>query len=62
MLVLGRKLYQTVIIGTEPNVISICICEISGGTVRLGISAPDDVPIYRGEKWNQPKKESSNGE
>ena len=61
MLVLGRKLYQTVIIGTEPHVISICICEISGGTVRLGISAPDDVPIYRGEKWNQPK-EASNGE
>lgn len=60
MLVLGRKLYQTVIIGTEPHVISICICEISGGTVRLGISAPDDVPIYRGEKWNQPKKESDN--
>ncbi|QDU74452.1 hypothetical protein Pan97_14600 [Bremerella volcania] len=44
MLVLSRKVGQTILIGnTEVHVLKI------HGQVRLGIEAPKDVPIRRGE-------------
>ncbi len=46
MLVLSRKNLQEIVVGD--NVI-ITVLQIKGNTVRLGISAPDDVRIRRGE-------------
>ncbi len=46
MLVLTRKLGQNIVIG---NGISVKILKISHNKVRLGISAPEDVPIFRQE-------------
>ena len=46
MLVLTRGPGDTVHIGDN---ICITVCEIAPGRVRLGIDAPRDVPIYRGE-------------
>ena len=46
MLVLSRKEKQRLIIGD--NVV-VEVIRVSGGTVRLGIRAPSEVPIRREE-------------
>jgi len=46
VLVLTRKAGQNIAVGNE---IRISIIEIKGRQVRLGIEAPDEMPIHRGE-------------
>lgn len=46
MLVLSRKQDQTIHIGDG---IVIHIFQVKGNTVRIGIEAPDDVRVLRGE-------------
>lgn len=46
MLVLSRKQDQTIHIG---NSIVIRICQLKGSKVRIGVEAPDDVRVLRGE-------------
>ena len=46
MLVLSRKLGEKVVIGDN---VEVTVTQISGGRVRLGISAPRDVRIRRTE-------------
>lgn len=49
MLVLSRKCGERIVI-PEQN-ITITVLEVRGEQVRLGITAPDDVPIHRQEVW-----------
>ena len=46
MLVLQRKLNEKIMIGDN---ITIMIIELRGDFVRLGIDAPRDIPVHRGE-------------
>lgn len=46
MLILTRKPGESIIVG---NTVRITIVELSGGMVRLGFDAPQDVSIYREE-------------
>lgn len=46
MLVLTRRLNEKIIID---NQITVTIVEIRGDRVRLGISAPHDIPVNREE-------------
>jgi len=46
MLVLSRKKDETVVIGEN---IEVTVVEVKGDTVKLGITAPKDVKIFRGE-------------
>ena len=46
MLVLSRKLNQEILIGDN---IRITVLKVKGNTVRLGIDAPRDVHVLRGE-------------
>ncbi|MFK7766543.1 MAG: carbon storage regulator [Mariniblastus sp.] len=46
MLVLSRKKNQTIIIDGQ---IEIEVLKIKGNTVRLGITAPSDIKVLRGE-------------
>lgn len=46
MLVLTRKIHQSIYIGND---IMITITDVDRGKVRIAISAPKDVPIYREE-------------
>ena len=46
MLVLSRKSMQSVVIGPD---VKITIIRVEGNQVRIGIEAPGDVRILRGE-------------
>jgi carbon storage regulator len=48
MLILTRRPGERVVIGEE---ILITVMGVSGHTVRLGIAAPEGIPIYREEIW-----------
>jgi carbon storage regulator len=55
MLVLTRKLHETIRIGPD---ITITIVRVKGNTVRVGIEAPDSVRVVRGELVDLPPRES----
>lgn len=54
MLVLTRKYDEAIRIGND---IRITIVEIRADKVRLGITAPKEVPVHREEVWLQIQKE-----
>jgi carbon storage regulator len=55
MLILTRRPGERVVIGDE---ILVTVMGVSGHTVRLGIVAPEGVPIYREEIWLAVKEEN----
>jgi carbon storage regulator len=46
MLVLTRRTKQSIMIGDD---IELSVLSVSGEKVRIGIEAPDEVPIFRKE-------------
>ena len=54
MLVLTRKTNQSIMIGDE---IEVSVLAVSRDKIRLGITAPREVPVYRKEVY-----ESMNGD
>lgn len=46
MLVLSRKRTESIVIGSN---IVVTVVQCTGQTVRLGITAPREVPVYRQE-------------
>ncbi len=50
MLVLTRKVHQSIIIGDG---IEVVVLEVRGEQVRLGIRAPKDVTVHRKEIYEQ---------
>lgn len=50
MLALARKLNESIMIGSD---IEVTLLEIKGDQVKIGISAPKSVPIYRKEIYLQ---------
>ncbi len=55
MLILARRPGERVVIGED---VLVTVMEISGQTVRLGIAAPEGLPIYREEIWLAVKEEN----
>lgn len=49
MLVLSRKKNETLMIGDD---IEVCVVEIRGDKVRLGVRAPKSVPVHRREVYD----------
>ncbi len=49
MLVLSRKSGEEIVIG--PN-ITVVVVEIRGNKVRLGVEAPNEVPVHRREVFD----------
>jgi carbon storage regulator len=55
MLILSRRIGESVVIGENPTVTATVI-NIQGNQVKIGISAPKDVPVDR-EEIRRIKKE-----
>lgn len=55
MLMITRKPGEKILIGQD---VTIEIVEIAGNTVRVGISAPRELPVYREELWESVKREN----
>ena len=55
MLALTRKKGESIVI---TNNIEISVLEIRGDQIKIGISAPKDVPIYRKEVYLQIQEET----
>jgi len=53
MLALSRKENESIMIGND---IEITILEVKGEQVKIGITAPKSVPIYREEVYAQIKE------
>jgi len=53
MLALSRKMNESIMIGND---VEITILEVKGDQVKIGISAPKSVPIYRKELYMQIKE------
>jgi len=49
VLILTRKVEESITIG---NHITVSVLEVKGSQVKLGISAPKDVPVNRSEIFN----------
>jgi carbon storage regulator (csrA) len=50
MLALSRKMNESIVIGND---VEITVLEIKGDQVKIGISAPKSIPIYRKEIYIQ---------
>lgn len=55
MLVLTRKVNQSIIIGDDVEVV---VLEVRGEQVRLGIKAPKTVAVHRKEVYDQIRDEN----
>ena len=55
MLALTRKKGESIVIN---NNIEISVLEIRGDQIKIGVSAPKDVPIYRKEVYLQIQEET----
>ena len=54
MLVLSRKRNESIMIGDD---VEITIVDVRGDKVRLGITAPSDIPVHRKEVYERIKRE-----
>lgn len=57
MLALARKTNQSIMIGQD---IEVTLLEIKGDQVKIGVTAPKSVPIYRKEIYTQIQDENKN--
>jgi len=54
MLVLSRQKDETIVIGDD---IEITIVDVRGDKVRLGITAPKEIPVHRREVYDAIQRE-----
>ena len=55
MLVLSRQRDETIMIGDD---VQVTIVDIRGDKVRIGISAPPDIPVHRKEVYESIQREN----
>jgi carbon storage regulator len=59
MLVLTRKTNQSVMIGDQ---IEVSVLAVARDKIRLGITAPRDIPVFRKEVYISIKDEEADGD
>jgi carbon storage regulator len=55
MLILTRKINETIVIGDN---IGVTILDIRGGQVRIGVEAPKNISVHREEVYERILKET----
>jgi carbon storage regulator len=58
MLILTRRVGETVVIGDE---VTVTVLGVKGNQVRLGVNAPREVAVHREEIFERIKRERANG-
>ncbi len=58
MLILTRRVGETVMIGNE---VTVTVLGVKGNQVRIGINAPKNVAVHREEIYERIKAEAPNG-
>jgi carbon storage regulator len=56
MLIITRRPGEKVMVGDD---VVVEVIEISGSNVRIGITAPRSIPVYREEIWTAVKAENA---
>ncbi len=56
MLVLSRQRNESIVINND---IVITVVDIRGDKVRLGVSAPTEIPVHRQEVYNAIQRENA---
>ena len=56
MLILTRRVGETIMIGDE---VTVTVLGVKGGQVRVGINAPKDVAVHREEIYERIKQEQA---
>lgn len=56
MLILTRKVSETLMIGDQ---VEVTILSIKGNQVRIGVNAPKDIPVHREEIYVRIKHEQA---
>lgn len=54
MLILTRRVGETLVIGDE---VTVTVLGVKGNQVRIGVSAPKDVTVHREEIYERIKRE-----
>jgi carbon storage regulator len=57
MLVLSRQIDESIMIGDD---VEIIIVDVRGDKVRLGITAPKNIPVHRREIYDAIQREKTN--
>ncbi|MEO8004907.1 MAG: carbon storage regulator CsrA [Betaproteobacteria bacterium] len=59
MLILTRRVGETVMIGNE---VTVTVLGVKGNQVRIGVNAPKDVSVHREEIYERIKREEGEGQ
>lgn len=62
MLILTRRIGESIIIGDGENKVVITVVSIKGAQAKVGIQAPKDIAVHREEIYEKIKEQTTSGE
>lgn len=60
MLILTRRVGETIVIGEED--FKVTVLGVKGNQVRIGVTAPKNVPVHREEVYERIQQERNRGQ